>query len=485
MARTVLLAQDPAFSIGEPRLGRPRATLAASRRSRSPAARSRRRSSISPGPEGRAPDGLADVDELGRFATSGAGALALPRLRRRRRRPIAETPRSATRRAARSRQRARLRVHRRVARRTSPSLTRDLVPLLEPDPKRQHETVMDLLGGFTVVAGSAQRGQGSARDRTTATGRSTAASARRRRRCSISSTRVGQVLAEPTTEDTLALLQRLAQDKPQVLARLVGVGLEGQGDRRHSIPRRKLPGDSTLWDEMLDVLVEDLAEAEARRGHHPRVRRRRARSTSPRPAPRTWRCATSSPTTGTTSTAPPFNITTGKVGDARHAGRSQQARHGLNRSAFQRFLQTLHDANGLASARSPAPSRTSSGTASRSTSRASPSKAACFTLGADRPPNPMPLCGMFRIKNIAHELVNAVLGKVKLDIRDDCLKKLVELAAHRHRRRRRRVPRETSRASRGSTRSPRCPGIRPHRVLRSPARRHARRHAEPEDARTS
>src|SRR2546430_17337541 len=50
---------------------------------------------------------------------------------------------------------------------------------------------------------------------------------------------------------------------------------------------------------------------------------------------------------------------------------------------------------------------------------------ACFAVGGATPPNPMPECGMFRVKNIAADLVDSVLGTVKLDIRDDCLQKLV------------------------------------------------------------
>src|SRR5262249_4307450 len=65
----------------------------------------------------------------------------------------------------------------------------------------------------------------------------------------------GQVMADPSTDDTLALVQRLAQDKPQVFARLIGIGLQIKAIAdKH--PEAKIPQNSTLWDEMLDALVK-------------------------------------------------------------------------------------------------------------------------------------------------------------------------------------------------------------------------------------
>ena len=36
------------------------------------------------------------------------------------------------------------------------------------------------------------------------------------------------------------------------------------------------------------------------------------------------------------------------------------------------------------------------------------------------------MCGLLRFKNVAEELINASVGKVNLDIRDDCIRKLVD-----------------------------------------------------------
>ena len=65
---------------------------------------------------------------------------------------------------------------------------------------------------------------------------------------------VGQVLADPTTDDTLNLFRQLATNYPQQLARLVGVGLQIKAIA-DAHPEAHIPAASTLWDELLDVFA--------------------------------------------------------------------------------------------------------------------------------------------------------------------------------------------------------------------------------------
>ena len=178
------------------------------------------------------------------------------------------------------------------------ALLRDLVPLLEPDPKLAHETVMDLLGGFTVVAGQRNAGKDSIHSYD---GNQVAYRGFREDQSPVLDLvhAVGQVLADPSTDDTLALVQRLAQDKPQVLARLVGAGfrIKEIADKH---PEAQIPAASTLWDEMLDVLVEDRRRSRSSSKTSSARSATTAPSTSRSRAPHTWRSATSSPTTATT-----------------------------------------------------------------------------------------------------------------------------------------------------------------------------------------
>ncbi|CAN5894262.1 hypothetical protein BH11MYX4_BH11MYX4_28810 [soil metagenome] len=421
LARTVFLAQDPVFAIGEPRFvvardvrGYARVALQGGK---VPAPFVDRT-----GPGG-APDGLPDIDAAGRFVTATGSAPS----------PFADfiavgaAPDTATKRDAQGRAllgAAPAYEYVDVSSTYVASLTRDLVPLLEPDVARQHETVMDLLGGFSVVAGQRQDGKDSLR---TYGDKQLAYRGFREDQSPLLDLvhAVGQLLADPTTDDTLALLQRLAQDRPQVLARLVGAGLRIK-DIANRHPEASIPAGSTLWDEVLDVLVKiagaknpklvedivrafgddrtlDLAKAGAA------YMEMRDQLTYDRYA-----------LNGT-----PYNQTTGKVETLVTPVDRSKPDTGTNRSVFQRFNQTLHDANGLSICTKPGAVAhiVWNGVALDFPSFAA--QAACFTLGADVPKSPQPACGLFRIENIAHDLIDAVLGQVKLDIRDDCLRKLV------------------------------------------------------------
>jgi hypothetical protein len=425
MARTIFLAQDPVFAAG----GEARWVVARDARGFAKVASS---NGMVPAPfvdltggAKSAPDGLPDVDDLGRFVTTAAPAPS-PFL------AFAEVgmPADADKGFTRDAQgrvlaagTAMLAYEYIDANATYlASLLRDLVPLLQPDPKLGHETVMDLLGGFTIVAGVRTDGKDSLQSYD---GNQVAYRGFREDQSPLLDLvhAVGQVLADPSTDDTLALLQRLAQDKPQVLARLLGAGfrIKEMADQH---PEAQIPVDSTLWDEMLDVVVAisqkpKLAEDIIRAFGDDRTLDL-AKSGAAYMEMRDQLTYDRNDLNGT-----PFNVTTGKVATLTTPVDRSRPDSGKNRSAFQRFLQTLHDANGLSicTKQGAVAHIVWNGIALDYPSFAA--KAACFTLGADVPKSPMPLCGMFRIENIAHDLVDAVLGQVNLDIRDACLKQLV------------------------------------------------------------
>jgi hypothetical protein len=424
MARAIFLSQDPAFSIGpahwivardargfakvatvDGKVPSPFVDLTGSAGGKS------------------APDGLADVDELGRFKTIGADAPTPFRA-------FAEVGTAVDADLAFKRDPAG-----RVLLGGAPvydyvdvsstylaSLLRDLVPLLEPDPSHNHETVMDLLAGFSVVAGQRNAGNDVVHSYD---GKQVAYRGFRQDQSPLLDLvhAIGQLLADPTTDDTLALLQRVAQEKPKVLARLIGAGFRIK-EIADQHPEAQIPADSTLWDEMLDVVAKiaakpKLAEDIIRAFGDDRTLDL-AKSGAAYMTMRDQLTYDRNNLNGT-----PFNNTKGKVETLGTPVDRSKPDTGTNRSVFQRFLQTLHDANGLSICTKPGAVAhiVWKGIALDFPSFAS--TAACFTLGADVPKNPMPLCGMFRIENIAHDLVDAVLGQVKLDIRDDCLKQLV------------------------------------------------------------
>ena len=435
MARAIFLAQDPAFSIGQPRFvvardlrGFAKVPLAAGK-------------VPSPfvdltGAQGGSmggPDGLPDVDDLGRFLTSSSGADApspFPMFAALH--PVGGPgPDTTTKRDAQGRAllgSATTYEYVDVSSTYLASLTRDLVPLLEPDPKREHETVMDLLGGLGVVAGTRQPGKDSLRAYQRPGGGRNEVAFRGIREDQSPLLdlvhAVGQVLAGSSIDDTLALVQRLAQDKPQVLARLVGAGLRIK-EIADKYPGAKIPDDSTLWDEMFDVLVKiaqkpKLAEDVVRAFGDDRTLDL-AKAGAAYIEMRDHLSYDRNNLNG-----PPFNVNKGQVETLVTPVDRSKADTGMNRSAFQRFLQTLHDTNGLSICTKPGAVAHLVWNGASLDFPSFASQAACFTLGADIPKNPMPMCGMFRIQNIAHDLVDAVLGQVKLDIGDDCLRRLVD-----------------------------------------------------------
>ncbi len=424
LARTILLAQDPVFSIGDPRF-----VVARDPRGY---ARVPLQDGKVPAPfldltgPGSAPDGLPDLDAQGRLVTAGGGAAPSP---------FADfvavgaasdpagTKRDAQGRALLGAAPAYDYID--VSSTYLAALTRDLVPLLEPDVSRQHETVMDLLGGFSVIAGKRQDGKDSLR---TYDDRQLAYRGIREDQSPLLDLvhAIGQILGDPTTDDTLALLQKLAQDKPQVLARLMGAGFRIE-DLANQHPEASIPASSTLWDEVLDVLAKissaknpNLVESIIRAFGDDRTLDL-AKAAAAYMEMRDQLTYDRYDLNGT-----PYSQTTGKVETLRTPVDRTKHDTGNNRSVFQRFNQTLHDANGLSICTKPGAVAhiVWKGVALDFPSFAA--QAACFTLGADVPKNPQPVCGLFRIENIAHDLIDAVLGKVKLDIRDDCLRKLVD-----------------------------------------------------------
>lgn len=415
VARSILLAQDGVFSIGQPKwlVARDVRGLAkvALEGGRLPA----------PfvdltGPNGK-PDGLPDVDDLDRFVTQGGQPAPLP---------FEDFfdkggTRDAFGRALLGSAPAYEYID--VSSTFLASLSRDLVPMLEPDPARKHETIMDMLAGFYVVAGA--REPDAHTTRTYDGGVDVKYRAFREDDSPLLDLvyAFGQVLADPTTDDTLALLQRLMQDKPALFARLVGIGLRVK-EIADKHPEAKLPESSTLWDEMLDVLVE-IAQRPALVEDVIRAFGDDATPELARSGAAYMRMRDHLSYDRANLNGSPFDVTTGKIEDLRTPVDRNAADTGWNRSVFQRFLQTLHDANGLSICTKPGAVAHIVWKGIAMDFPSTTAQAACFILGNDPPPNPMPMCGILRIENVAKDIIDAVLGTVKLDIRDDCLKSLV------------------------------------------------------------
>src|SRR5207247_8229249 len=124
-----------------------------------------------------------------------------------------------------------------------------------------------------------------------------------------------------------------------------------------------------------------------------------------------------------------WNLTTGNVSPMLSPVDRSLPDTGTNRSALQRFMQLLHDANGLAACTKDGaiahvdivwngiPVKLDYPTDLLA-------KSACAFLGSSAPAK-LPACGVLRFENVAALLLDVALDRANLDIRDDCLKKLV------------------------------------------------------------
>src|SRR5262249_32050408 len=123
---------------------------------------------------------------------------------------------------------------------------------------------------------------------------------------------------------------------------------------------------------------------------------------------------------------PTYDNTTQSVGQLQTPVDRKQPDTGANRSGLQKFMQLLHDANGLAAC-------TKDGAVAHVVWKGIAldyptdftAQAACLLLTGNLPPSKLPVCGILRIENVAALLLDVALGRAKFDIRDPCLAQLV------------------------------------------------------------
>jgi hypothetical protein len=122
--------------------------------------------------------------------------------------------------------------------------------LVDSNPADNHETLMNMLAGAQVLFGARAPASKSYGSQTLAySGFQAAHSPLGDLLYAIS-----QVLADPTTDSTLAFTSALMKSNPSDVARVVGDTLWAK-DQANADTSAKLPAKSTFWDEMIDVLV--------------------------------------------------------------------------------------------------------------------------------------------------------------------------------------------------------------------------------------
>jgi hypothetical protein len=262
----IMLAQDPAFGSGDPRF--------IVKRDGRGYAQVRLVNNAVPAPfVDKDGDKLPDVDLLGRFITVGDAVAPTPF-------PALTTRAVQVQRDPQGRPMANgglLYDYIDTSHTFSASLLADLKPLLEPDPTKQHETLMYAISGASVVFG-ARTGE----DASEATYPPDPERAKRWKELGLKAPAgfdtdpvvvkyngydvenspvldlvyaLGQLMGDRTMDDTLQLVSALMTQKQGDVARVVGAGLKAK-DIANAHDEARIPKTSTINDETLDVAAK-------------------------------------------------------------------------------------------------------------------------------------------------------------------------------------------------------------------------------------
>lgn len=398
-------------------------------------------------------DGLPDIDDLGQFVTTGGQQAPTPFFTVD---SVVKVPRDTFGRALNGASTTEtIYGYIDTSRTFAATLVKDLRPLFETDPAKGKETVMKLFAGVPVVVGkrdtepttektyppdpSLVDNWKAARKDPPPKNLGTQPITIKYRAYDPSTSPIvdlvyalGQIMARQEMDDTLAVFRELTDKNPQLVARLVGLGLQAKAIAdKH--PEAKLPANSTLWDEVLDTFVkiaqtpgilEDLLKAFGNDKTLPLDKvfaayiKYKDELTYDR---------------NDLNGAPWNNTVGGKAGLMTPVDRTQPDT-GKNRSALQRFMQLLHDANGLAACtKDNAVAHVSLEWPSGSGIKINVnypsdrflSGAMCAFVGKSAPAK-LPLCGVLRFENVAALLLDVALGRAKFDVRDPCLDALMK-----------------------------------------------------------
>ncbi|HEY1693917.1 MAG TPA: hypothetical protein VGG39_17240 [Polyangiaceae bacterium] len=396
-------------------------------------------------------DGLPDVDALGQFLTTTGQPVASPFFSP----DGVDGPRDAQGRATGGGSTP-LYGYLDVGQTFVANLEDNLRPLMDPDPTHGHEAVMNVLGGSYALFGN--RDPGATTTRTYAPD-PTAANPSEPVTIAYSAFHpenspledlvyaLGVMMSDPVMDDLLQLGRQLMAKNPQALARLVGLGLKIKAIA-DAHPEAHIPTGSTLWDELLDVIakiahvqdsiggggvLEDLFASFAQDATVP-LQQTFASFTQYKDS-LTYDHQSTAPGLTNAFNGAAWNLTSADTEPLHVPVDRSQPDVGSNQSALQRFMQLLHDANGLdvcTKAGAVAhvqldvdPLGLNLGTIDFDYPTNSLTGLACTFVGAPAPPNPLPACGILRIQNVDALLLDVVLNRATFDIRDPCLKAIM------------------------------------------------------------
>jgi hypothetical protein len=365
-------------------------------------------------------DGLADVDALGRFITSDGSSAPSPFF-------AAGLPFGVRDPAGRAVGAQGQLVYGYVdtSHTFTASLLGDLEPLVNADPQAQHETLIYALEGAQVLFGTRDGSPVSHKtyspDPDVGPAPVTLAYDAFHPESSPLLDLVyatSQLLADPSTDMSLPLAKDLLVNHLPDVARAVGDGLYGKAIAdKH--PEATIPSTSTLWDEMIDLsvavaqepgLLEDVLHAFA------------DDATAPLGGIFSSYAAFNdriSYDRGNLN-GPPFNFATNSTSVMVTPVDRTKADTGANRSALQRFVQTIHDTNGTTVCNKEGAVVHARGVSLLGNVDicAGGLLPFCGQLGT----RPFHECEVFKIDNVSAFYLDAIVGKANLYFRPSILR---------------------------------------------------------------
>lgn len=295
----------------------------------------------------------------------------------------------------------------------------DLSPLVNPDPTQNHESLMYMLGGAYILLGSRDMPGNFTQQVYAGTPPVTITYDAFHPETSplVDLVYAGaQILANSSTDDVLALTSSLMQKNQGDMARVTGAGLAFK-NIANTHPEATIPATSTFWDEILDVMVQVEQE--------PGLLEDVLRSTE----------SSSSGLLGevfanymqfqdhitydrSNLNGPAFNDNTNMVGAMVTPVDRTKPDTGWNRSAFQKFIQLVHDTNGVAACNKNGAVLHGKGVPIIGSADFCSGFPYLCNLGA----SPFQECEVFKIGNLAEFYIDAIVGKASLYLRPDYLR---------------------------------------------------------------
>ncbi len=320
------------------------------------------------------------------------------------------------------------------------SLMNDLQGLVVADPTGAKETLMNALAGTYVVAGPRSGPTGSTKQYPpdpTASQTWALAHPGQRQPAGLDQQPVNlqyagfnaesaamldltygimQTMPGPSNDDLLAYLITLLGSDTNEVARLIGTGLAMKANA-NAATGAQIPTTSTFWDEMVDVAIQIEQE--------PGLLEDILTSLGD---PRTKGLAQAFSNYNQFNdqisydrnnlNGPAYNVTTGADEPMRTPVDRSQPDTGYNRSAFQRFLQIIHDTDGLTVCNKDGATVDAQLTvAGVALSVTMPADDPCDNFGQTYPE-----CAVFKIDNAAAFYLDSIIGTASLYLRDDELR---------------------------------------------------------------